>query len=272
VLSYLADLETRLSQLESPLSDLEALKARGELRIEEARAWAKTALEMLDCIRADVCSHLPEFNFPDMSVENFVKSHLPDFTDVPALHGMRSHFPDMPNVRSRLPDIPDVRSKLPDVRARLPDMPDVRSRLPDMPDVRSRLPDFDLSDMRSKFDDVRTRFYDLDFHHPLSYIPTLSDHLQSLHYHLSSVELSSGIELPSLAPSSMLSDLLDALVSSDMFSELLNAPGNVMEGEAFLTAQVAKAVKSSFQGSRLIAYVDLPKEWRSNPFVAHGYR
>jgi len=47
------------------------------------------------------------------------------------------------------------------------------------------------------------------------------------------------------------------------------------EGEELLertAAEVARAVKLSFQGSRLIKYVDLPKEWRSNPFVAQGYR
>jgi len=248
VLSYLADLETRLSQLESPLSDLETWKAKGELTIEEARAWAKKALEMLDSIRADVLSHLPEFHLTDISVESFVKSHLPDMPDVPGLNDMRSH---------------------------LPDMPDVRARLPDMPDMRSHLPDFGLSDMRSKLDDVRTRFYDLDFHQPLSYIPTLSDHLQNLHSHLSSMELPSGLGVSSLAPSSMLSDLLDGLMSSELVSDLLSNMPDAVEGEDMFeraAKDVANAVKLSFEGIRLIKYTDLPQQWRNNPFVTQGYR
>jgi adiponectin receptor len=249
VLSYLADLEKRLYQLESPLStDLETWKAKGELTIEEARAWARTALEMLDCIRADVLSHLPEFHLVDLSVESFVKSHLPDMPDVPGLNDVRSH---------------------------LPDMPDVRSHFPDMPDMRSHLPDFDLSDMRSKLDDVRTRFYDLDFHKPLNYIPTLSNHLQNLHSHLSSMELPSGLGVSSLAPTSMLSDLLDALMSSDLVFDLLSATPDATKGEDIFeraAAEVAAAVKCSFEGVRLIKYSDLPHQWRNNPFVTQGYR
>src|ERR1700710_1514344 len=69
VLTYLAELETRLSQFESP--DLGAWKAKGEMTIEEARQWARTALDMLESIRSDVCSHLPELHFADLSVEGF---------------------------------------------------------------------------------------------------------------------------------------------------------------------------------------------------------
>jgi adiponectin receptor len=251
VLSYLSDVETRLSQLEASISDLriaEALKAKGELTIEEARAWARTALEMLDCIRADVLSHLPEFHFVDMSIEEFVKSHLPDTLDVQRLNDVRSH---------------------------LPDMTDMRSHLPDMPDVRSRLPDFTLSDVRSKFEDVRTRFYDLDFKRPLTYIPTLSNHLRSLHSHLSSMELPSGFEFTSLAPSAVLSDLLEALHCSDLFSDLVDASSDVREAEDMLeraAKDIARAVKRSLQGTRLIDYVDLPAPWQNNPHVIRGYR
>ncbi|KAG6336622.1 hypothetical protein ID866_2461 [Astraeus odoratus] len=67
VLSYLEDVENRLSKLESPLSDLgiaEAVKVRGEHSVEEARLWAKDALEMLRSIRSDVSSHFAEL--PDV--------------------------------------------------------------------------------------------------------------------------------------------------------------------------------------------------------------
>lgn len=216
------------------------------MTIEEARQWAKTALEMLDSIRADVCSHLPEFHFADISVEDFVKSHLPDLPDVPNLTDMRSH---------------------------LPDMPDMRSHLPDMADMRSHLPDF--ADMRSKLEDVRTRFNDIDFQQPLNYVPTLSNHLQKLHSHLSSMELPSTLDVLPLAPSTMLSDLLDALLSSELVTDLLNAtPDEVEIEDAFekTAKEVADAIKRSFEGVRLIKYSDLPQQWKNNPFVTHGYR
>ncbi|KAF5386189.1 hypothetical protein D9615_002593 [Tricholomella constricta] len=264
VLSYLAHLEQRLSNLESP--DLEAWKAMGELTIEEARQWAQTALEMLEGIRADVCSHLPEFHFTDMSVENFVKSHLPDFSDVPGLNEMCSHLPDMQDVRSHFPDMPNL-PDMQDVRSHFPDMPN----LPDMPDVRSH-----FSDMRLKLDDVRSRFHDLDFKKPLSYIPTLSDHLENLHSHLSSLELPSPLEMSGLAPSTVISDLLESLLSSELVTEFnASATEMVEETEDMLhraANDVADAVRRSLEGVRLIQYSDLPQQWRNNPFVTHGYR
>ena len=40
VLSYLAELEARLSQFESPVSP-ESLKTKGEMTVDDARAWAR---------------------------------------------------------------------------------------------------------------------------------------------------------------------------------------------------------------------------------------
>ena len=123
ILSYLADLETSLSQLESPAFGIgELLKAKGEPNV---RVWADDALEMLDSIRADVRSHLPEVHISDISVETF-KSHLPELPDATSLREMRS-------------------------------------RLPDMDDFRARLPDFSLADVSARLDDVRARFSGLDF-------------------------------------------------------------------------------------------------------------
>jgi len=36
--------------------------------------------------------------------------------------------------------------------------------------------------------------------------------------------------------------------------------------------QVVEAIKRSFGGARLIEYVDLPDQWRTNPFVTRSYR
>lgn len=65
VLTYLADLEKHLSEL--PASQL---VSKGE---SEAKAWLTTGKEMLERIRADVSSHLPELH-----TSEFVKSHIGD--------------------------------------------------------------------------------------------------------------------------------------------------------------------------------------------------
>ena len=248
ILSYLAELEHRLATFESP--DFEKWKTMREMTIDDARQWAQTALEMLKGIRADVCSHLPEFHLADMSMENFVKSHLPDLSDVPTLTEMRLHLPDMPDVRSRLPDMP---------------------HLPDIHNVGSH-----ISDMKSKLvDDVRSKFHDLDFKRPLSYIPTLSDHLKNLQSHLSSIDLPSDLAAPDSIFNSLISDILDALLSSELVEDLFSPGPDIVETEIMFeqaAKDVADAMSRSLHGARLIQYSDLPHAWRNNPFVTHGYR
>lgn len=91
VLSYLADLESQLSSLEHPIQQL---VAKGESKVDEARAWLKTGVEMLEHIRADVSSHLPELHAPD-AVGGLVKA-LPETEYVPKLsqhlHALQSHL------------------------------------------------------------------------------------------------------------------------------------------------------------------------------------
>jgi len=104
----------------------------------------------------------------------------------------------------------------------------------------------------------------------------LQDHLHNLRSHLSAIELPSKLGMPSsLAPSTMLSDLLDGLLSSELLLDLLkSAPEELLEENVFeKTAEdIARAVKSSLQGVRLITSADLPHPWRNNPFVLDGYR
>ncbi|KAF9050031.1 hemolysin-III related-domain-containing protein [Panaeolus papilionaceus] len=259
VLSYLAYLERKLSEIESP--EFEPWSEEGEYGTEDEKPWVHTALEMLERIREDVCSHLPEIHFADLSsMEEFLRSHLPD------LHDVRSHLPEMPH----LPDMADMRSHLPDMPP-LPDMTDMRSHLPDM----LTLPDMDdmLSDMRHKLNDVRTRFQELDFQHHFTYIPTLTAHLENLKSHLSNSEV--GTEI-SFGPSNVLSDLLKSVLESDVAQDIINsAPDALEQGEHMLEAaalEVAMAVKRSLQGMHLIKYSDLPHPWKNNPFVVHGYR
>ncbi len=113
VLSYLAELETRLSQLESP--DFEAWKVKGEVAMEDANQWVSSTLELLDSIRADVSFHLPDIHA--LSVDSLT-SHFPD---VPSI---RSHLPGMSDMHVHLPDfsLSDMRAKLEDIRARFHDI------------------------------------------------------------------------------------------------------------------------------------------------------
>ncbi|KAF9482240.1 HlyIII-domain-containing protein [Pholiota conissans] len=247
VLSYLADLEHRLrAALASATPDW---PSQGEhTAVEDVVQWAYTALDMLEGIRADVCSHLPEL--PSADMEAFLNA-LPDFPDVPNFADLRSHLPDMPH---------------------LPDMADVRAHFADMPSLSEM-----GSGMYSRLDDVRARFHELDFRGPFGYIPVLSDRLQSLNSHLSASVASEGKATISFVPNTVLSGLLDALLSSDVIADVLNShPADVIcETEDMLeraAIEVSQAVKRSFEGMRLIKYSDLPHSWRNNPFVTHGYR
>lgn len=231
VLSYLADLETRLSLLESPINiDIpESFKSKGEATVEEARIWLETALEMLASIRSDVMSHLPELHLETPSVEAFVRSHMPDASAMSEA-----------------------------VRARLPDL------------------DLTMSDMRSRFEDVRASFADIrrDFEGTLEYIPTLSEHLQSLQtLLLLNLPSTDGPEL--FTPSATLSVLLDRVLSPDFLAAVADSSPDIRGGENMLekaALDIAHAVRHSWHGARLIKYVDLPHRWRNNRFVAGGYR
>ena len=232
ILSYLEDLEISLSQLESPTIDLgiaEVVKTK-----REARVWAEVALEMLNNIREDVRSNLPELHFADISVGK-LKSHLP------------------------LPDVVSFNS----VRSRLPEMVDVRAHL--------SLPDFSLADVSTRLDEVKVRFADLDFK-PLNYIPVLSDHLQSLHKHLISMEIPTGYNVQSLPSHGILADLVDALLSSEPTTGLKEEVDKAEDLLERAAQEVKNAVKRSFEGVHLINYHELPKQWRNNPFVIRGYR
>ena len=238
VLSHLADVEQRLSEVNSPTFD--DLKQQGESRLEEVTQWAHTALEMLEGIRTDVCSQIPEFQLVDMSsIENFVKSHLPDLPEMPNFSDMRAHFPDMPQ----------------------------------LPDMSSH-----LEDMRHKLDDVRSRLHEIDFHQPLSYVPTLSTHIKTLHSHLSDLASLPDQPFPSLTPSTFLSDLLDAVLNSEVVTDILNNTPDAdssSEEETVLeqaASEVMDAIRKSFNGMQLIQYSDLPHHWKNNPFVTDGYR
>jgi len=247
VLSHLSDLEQRL---ESP--GFEAWKIKGEIKIEEAKIWAKTALDMLNRIRAEVLSHLPDVHFTDIaSVERFLSAHIPELPEISSLVDVYSHFPKMSDVY-------------------LPEMP----CLTGMSDMRAHVPGF--VDMCSKLDNTRTCFEGIDSRKLFDYVPTLSLRLHSLHSHLFSteVEFAKVLGIPSLAP--ILRDVLDALSSSDLVTELTAITVETEEQTDVLIEkfayEVGKALNHSLEGMRLITYQDLPEPWKNNPFVTRGYR
>lgn len=287
VLFYLADLEHRLTQfefqfdfdfdleldLESKSKALEAWKLQSEHKFRDAKA---RAIEMLKGIRADVCSHFPELPMP------------------PSLEGLTNFMPDMSvmddmrsNIRSHLPGIPT----LPDMS--LPESMQislsetVRAHLPDM-NIHMHMPDLHIGDFQTGMDDVlsemRLKLSEVDFRQPFKYIPTLSQSLENLHYHLSSMS-STDAQAPSGLPKSLtfecppnnvLSDLLEFLLKSDIVKEVLDSSSEIIEeGEEILeraAIEVSDALKRSMHGMKLINYSELPHPWRNNPFVTYGYR
>ena len=215
VLSYLEELEASISHLQSPI-DIDSLKSSTEDAVEDVRAWANDALDILQRIRSDVCSHLPDLDL-DFSLENLV-NHLPDVND-----------------------------------------------------VRSHLPDINISDqVRDKIDLLRSHLPDLPFQAPLDYISVLTEHLDSLHTHLSSSKVNSNI--PTVTPLFVLDEMLDKIVASELYHNLKSSEKVVEDMFEKATHDVKIAVQRSLNGSKLIQYVDLPKEWRNNPFVHRGYR
>ncbi|KAK7692479.1 hypothetical protein QCA50_004104 [Cerrena zonata] len=117
VLSYLADLETRLAMLESPIT-AESMMAKGETTVEEARLCVKNASELLQRIREDVRSHFPDVHLDLDSVPQFVKSHIPDkhTLDEMRAHALKDHDFSMPTMPAAM------RSRLDDVRSRISDI------------------------------------------------------------------------------------------------------------------------------------------------------
>jgi len=232
LLSYLAILEVKLSKVESPDFELWS-----ETTVEDARAWAQTAMEMLDSIRSDVCSHLPDLPFSEGSLDNFLKTHLPDFedlvVDLPSLDVMRSSLPDMPFGLS------DVRSTFDDVRSRFSDM--------QPSDYIASLPD-------------RLR--------------SLHSHLSTIELP-STMALSPSTVFVDLIDSVLSSDIVQELFSQpaiDDDDEGSIAGSDVLETVEKMAKDVANALKRSYEGVKLIHHVDIPEVWKSNPFVVCGYR
>ncbi|KAJ7873821.1 hemolysin-III related-domain-containing protein [Mycena olivaceomarginata] len=144
---------------------------------------------------------------------------------------------------------------------------DVRSHLPDLPDLS--LPDLHLPDVKSLVASI-------DFSRPLSYVPTLSARLRSLHAELAaefpsisrpSADVDAFLaELPSL---SELPSAFDAFLA-DFPASLSRTNSSPSPADKFPSEEAALA--RADYGSRLVNYSDLPLDWRNNQWVVTGYR
>ncbi|KAF8199856.1 hypothetical protein K438DRAFT_1822649 [Mycena galopus ATCC 62051] len=141
-------------------------------------------------------------------------------------------------------------------------------------DVRSHLPDLHLPDFVTS----------IDFSRPLSYVPTLSARLKSLHAHLAT-------ELPAFSDFEFRKPSFDFEFSRPSFdfefrkpsfdfapSFDLTTPPVLREMFDVFRADLGRfpsaedvLVRADF-GRRLINYSDLPIDWRNNPWVVTGYR
>lgn len=255
VLSHLAELERRVTSASLPLSsptsasssdagsdnELEwpdSLKSEEEtMMMDEAMlSWAHDTLEMLQHIRSDVSSHLPDLPFDAHALEELLRTHLHDLSYQSLLDELRAHLPDLP---------------------------------------RPHMPDFTLADVQHRLQDVKTHIREmsssLDLSSPLDYLPVLSAHLNSLHTHLTTVSTPSDM-LPSLPTTSTLSELLDRVLSSDLVPTVLHRVDGHDSPLEKAAKEMSEALKKSYNGAKLVSYVDLPGEWRSNPWVHSGYR
>ena len=235
VLSHLAELEKHLSASELHLPSTEELKNKGEETVGEAKSWAHDTLEILRRIRSDVYAHLPDFPF-----------------DVPTLEEMlQTHFHDV-----------SYHSLLDEIRAHIPDIP----RMPDMDTMQIH-----IADMQTRFQDVRTHFSEIsaDLSQPMNYLPVLSRHIDSLQARLASLSSSESCLISSTG---ILSTIIDKILSSDLVPAVLHRVDGHESTLEKAARDMKNALKKSLDGSELVTYVDLPKEWRNNPWVESGYR
>jgi adiponectin receptor len=232
LLSYLEALEKRLAELsESSLSDM---YTKGEDTVDE---WARTGLTMLESIRAEVTSHLPEVHSTEEippSVEEFVRTHFMDLRSLPT---MLEWDADM---------LPDLASTASSMKERL-----------DF--ARSRFTEMDLPTPTGYMSRLSERLH------------SLHDHLSSMDIMPS---LASSPMLESVLGSDKIRGFLEE--TSTAVTEFIEETSNVVsEGEIMLeraALDIANAVKRSLDGTQLIHYVDLPDAWKSNPFITQGYR
>lgn len=227
-----------------------------------------THAQTLFSIRQLVLSHLEE-----------LEASLSHFQSPIDIDSLKSSTEDaVEDVRAWATDTLDMLTRIrSDVCSHLPDLDldfsleNLVSHLPDVNAVRPHLPDINISDqVREKIAFLRSQLPDLPFQAPLDYITVLTEHLDSLNTHLSSSEFNPHV--PSVTPLFVLNELLDKILASELYHNLSSSEKAVEVMFEKATHDVTVAVQRSLNGSKLVRYVDLPKDWRNNPFVYRGYR
>lgn len=290
VLSYLSDLETRLTLLyfksqstctspitlqspaalalrdrdssegppASPTKDSDVASVDIDdiaLDSEDVANFIKEGFELLQTIRADVCSFLPEYVDFDSSAAS-LRTRLHELGTQINTQQLTEKLHDF--------EMPSMSVSMEGLRHHL------------------HLPDLSLSDFGSPDSN------------PMSYIPRLKAHLASLQEHMSDLPSNmpfSTFPLPSfLHPPAIISELLAdlSLLSTDNW-EIFKADLQLLkEGDSeeaiqadlkkekvdneTMHVQVLRALERSREGEVLIQFTDLPSKWRNNEFVQYGYR
>ncbi|EAU91108.1 hypothetical protein CC1G_03276 [Coprinopsis cinerea okayama7 len=153
VLTYLESLETRLLGMagigvSNPTSSGQATAALPSApTLEDARQWAKTALDMLSNIRSEVVSHFPSLNAQLPSAET-------GYLDVLA------------HVRTYLPDI------------ELPQLPE----WPQVPTMPQMIDEETLDNARTRFHDIDLEFHPKYIETLSTHLTTLREHLASVSF------------------------------------------------------------------------------------------
>lgn len=247
MLSYLSELETRLALLHLKSSNVKPISCTSPTRSEgsnssEGEIEAEIDVDDMDLSVEDVTAFVNDAFEMLETIRTDVCSYLPGDFDFGA-SGPSA-------LRNRLPEF-DVRSKIKEFG---------ELEFPAMPSI----------------DDIRGRIYDISPANPLSYVPTLHDHLSNLQAHLQSVPFSvpssSTLPLPTISPPKVLSDLLADLLEEDTEEAIQEDIKKAKAEEETMHEQVKRAVVKSGFGQKLIRFEDLPGKWKNNKYVFTGYR
>lgn len=243
---------------------------------DDVAAFIKRGFELLQTIRAEVCSHLPEVDF------DF------DFDSLPAAamqkrDALRNRFNDLTTgiqmninphqLADRLHDRFDHlklsavdKFDFEKIHTHMPTMPTIPS-IPSINSLRSR-----LSDLKPGMAMAMANAKD-----PLSYVPRLKAHLASLHAHMQDLPFTapstSTFPLPNgILPPKIVTDILADLLEEDTEEAIQADIQKEKEAVETMHGQILRALEKSNHGRRLINFDDLPMRWRNNEFVHRGYR
>lgn len=232
-----------------------------DLSSDDVAEFIHNGLHLLETIRADVTSYLPDVDF----------ATLPS-----AAAGLAT---SRENLRRRLNELGihplklnlEFTNKLSDFE--IPSMP----TMPIMPSMPS-------------MDSLRTKLSELDFDPsghlpliPLSYVPQLKAHLAHLQAHMQDLpscfsspsSTSPGASFPfqiGLTPPKIVTDILSDLLEEDT-EEAIEADIKKAEAEAVSTNEhVKETLTKSHYGRVLVNFDDLPPKWQNNEHVRTGYR